>query len=50
MIPSNSDSRVRMLTGGSLERTQFVKADAARLLRMSRTTMLAKMKRLGIPG
>ena len=34
----------------ALERTQFVKADAARMLRMSRTSMLAKMKRLGIPG
>jgi transcriptional regulator with PAS, ATPase and Fis domain len=34
----------------ALERTQYVKADAARMLRMSRTSMLAKMKRLGIPG
>jgi transcriptional regulator with PAS, ATPase and Fis domain len=34
----------------ALERTHYVKADAARMLRMSRTSMLAKMKRLGIPG
>jgi len=34
----------------ALEKTQFIKADAARVLRMSRTTLLGKMKRYGIPG
>jgi transcriptional regulator with PAS, ATPase and Fis domain len=34
----------------ALEKTQFIKADAARILRMSRTTLLGKMKRYGIPG
>jgi DNA-binding NtrC family response regulator len=34
----------------ALEKTRFIKADAARLLRMSRTTLLGKMKRYGIPG
>jgi len=34
----------------ALEKTQFVKADAARILRISRTTLLGKMKRYGIEG
>ncbi len=34
----------------ALEKTQFIKADAARILRMSRTTLLGKMKRYQIPG
>ena len=34
----------------ALEKSQFIKADAARVLRMSRTTLLGKMKRYGIPG
>ena len=34
----------------ALEKTQFIKADAARVLRMSRTTLIGKMKRYGIPG
>src|SRR5262245_19463776 len=34
----------------ALEKTQFIKADAARILRISRTTLLGKMKRYGIPG
>jgi len=34
----------------ALEKSRFIKADAARLLRMSRTTLLGKMKRYGIPG
>ena len=32
----------------ALERAHFVKADAARFLRMSRTTLIGKMKRYGI--
>ena len=40
--------KVRILE--ALEKTQFIKADAARMLRMSRTTLLGKMKRYGIPG
>jgi transcriptional regulator with PAS, ATPase and Fis domain len=40
--------KVRILE--ALEKTQFIKADAARILRMSRTTLLGKMKRYGIPG
>lgn len=34
----------------ALEKTQYIKADAARILRMSRTTLLGKMKRYQIPG
>ena len=34
----------------ALERTQYIKADAARVLRMSRTTLIGKMKRFQIPG
>ncbi|MEQ1833892.1 MAG: sigma-54 dependent transcriptional regulator, partial [Candidatus Eisenbacteria bacterium] len=34
----------------ALEKTHYVKADAARILRMSRTTLLGKMKRYQIPG
>jgi transcriptional regulator with GAF, ATPase, and Fis domain len=34
----------------ALEKTQYIKADAARILRMSRTTLLGKMKRYRIPG
>jgi transcriptional regulator with AAA-type ATPase domain len=34
----------------ALERTHYIKTDAARILRMSRTTLLGKMKRYGIPG
>ena len=34
----------------ALEKSRFVKADAARMLRMSRTTLLGKMKRYGIQG
>ena len=34
----------------ALDRARFVKADAARLLGMSRTTLITKMKRMGIPG
>lgn len=34
----------------ALDRASFVKADAARLLGMSRTTLITKMKRMGIPG
>lgn len=34
----------------ALEKTHYVKADAARILRMSRTTLLGKMKRYLIPG
>lgn len=34
----------------ALEKTRWVKADAARLLRMSRTTLIAKMKRMGVEG
>ena len=41
-----SEERVRIVA--ALERTQYVKAEAARLLRMSRTTLLGKMKRFGI--
>jgi DNA-binding NtrC family response regulator len=40
--------KVRILE--ALEKAQFIKADAARVLRMSRTTLLGKMKRYGIPG
>jgi len=40
--------KVRILE--ALEKTQFIKADAARVLRISRTTLLGKMKRYGIPG
>jgi len=43
-----SQEKVRILE--ALEKTQFIKADAARMLRMSRTTLLGKMKRYGIPG
>jgi len=34
----------------ALEKTRYIKADAARMLRMSRTTLLGKMKRYGISG
>ncbi len=34
----------------ALEKSQWVKADAARLLRMSRTTLITKMKRMHIEG
>ncbi len=34
----------------ALGRAQFIKADAARLLGMSRTTLITKMKRMGISG
>jgi len=34
----------------ALEKTHYVKADAARTLRISRTTLLGKMKRYGILG
>ena len=34
----------------ALEKTQYIKADAARILRMSRTTLIGKMKRFQIPG
>ena len=34
----------------ALEKSQYIKADAARILRMSRTTLLGKMKRYQIPG
>ena len=34
----------------ALEKTHYVKADAARILRMSRTTLLGKMKRYQISG
>lgn len=34
----------------ALEKTDFVKSDAARILRMSRTTLLGKMKRYSITG
>jgi len=34
----------------ALEKTHYIKADAARLLRISRTTLLGKMKRFGIEG
>jgi transcriptional regulator of acetoin/glycerol metabolism len=40
--------KVRILE--ALEKTQFIKADAARVLRISRTTLLGKMKRYGIRG
>jgi len=43
-----SQEKVRILE--ALEKTQFIKADAARMLRMSRTTLLGQMKRYGIPG
>ena len=42
----NQKERQRILE--ALEKTQWVKADAARLLRMSRTTLITKMKRLGV--
>jgi transcriptional regulator of acetoin/glycerol metabolism len=32
----------------ALQRAQWIKADAARALRLSRTTLLGKMKRYGI--
>lgn len=41
-----SEEKSRILT--ALERMHYVKADAARSLRMSRTTLLGKMKRYGI--
>ena len=34
----------------ALEKVHYVKADAARVLRMSRTTLLGKIKRFGITG
>jgi DNA-binding NtrC family response regulator len=34
----------------ALEKSLYIKADAARMLRMSRTTLLGKMKRYQIPG
>jgi DNA-binding NtrC family response regulator len=34
----------------ALEKTEYIKADAARILRMSRTTLIGKMKRYQIPG
>ncbi len=34
----------------ALEQARFVKTDAAKLLRISRTTLVGKMKRLGIEG
>jgi len=34
----------------ALEQAGFVKADAAKILRISRTTLVGKMKRLGIEG
>jgi DNA-binding NtrC family response regulator len=42
-----SEERKRILD--ALEKSGGVKANAARMLRLSRTTMLAKMKRYGIP-
>ena len=43
-----SQEKVRILD--ALEKTHYIKADAARTLRISRTTLLGKMKRYGIPG
>jgi len=43
-----SQEKVRILE--ALEKTHYIKADAARTLRISRTTLLGKMKRYGIPG
>jgi transcriptional regulator with AAA-type ATPase domain len=43
-----SQEKVRILE--ALEKSHYVRADAARILRMSRTTLLGKMKRYGIPG
>ncbi len=34
----------------ALAKTEYIKADAARILRMSRTTLIGKMKRYQIPG
>ena len=34
----------------ALDQAHFVKTDAARTLRISRTTLVGKMKRLGIEG
>jgi len=43
-----SQEKTRILE--ALEKTHYIKADAARLLRISRTTLLGKMKRFGIEG
>jgi transcriptional regulator of acetoin/glycerol metabolism len=43
-----SQEKARILE--ALEKTHYIKADAARTLRISRTTLLGKMKRYGIPG
>jgi len=43
-----SQEKLRILE--ALEKTHYIKADAARTLRISRTTLLGKMKRYGIPG
>src|SRR5689334_7357744 len=34
----------------ALEKTHYIKAEAARMLRMSRTTLIGKMKRFGVSG
>ena len=43
-----SQEKTRILE--ALEKSHYIRADAARILRMSRTTLLGKMKRYGIPG
>jgi transcriptional regulator with PAS, ATPase and Fis domain len=45
-MESQEKARIRE----ALEKTHYIKSDAARILRMSRTTLLGKMKRYGIPG
>jgi len=45
---TNADEKRRIVR--ALEQSKFVKTEAAELLRISRTTLLSKMKRLGIEG
>jgi tetratricopeptide (TPR) repeat protein len=44
------DAEEKRLILAALEKSRFVKTDAARILRISRTTLVGKMKRLGIEG
>jgi DNA-binding NtrC family response regulator len=45
---TNANEKKRIIA--ALEQAHFVKAEAANILRISRTTLLSKMKRLGVEG